>query len=342
VNPGQVQNGVVVGQERPLGYPAFTPTAAQSQAGLFGSGIYRTWDYTFGTWSASAGANYKLTDRSAIYGRVSRGSRMPTPQQWTFQTTDGSQITGDTKKGDVETTVQGELGVKTAAERWSLLVTGFYGTSKGMLVTLDRGQPNGGFAFLPISSDTRTVGAEVEGVVSPVAGLQLRAIATMQDPRFTRFHYDFFVPGNGPLSGAQTRDYAGNRLDDIASFLGDVGGSYTLGDAALFADYRYSGDRQANRPNTVTIPGFGELNGGVSYRFQRASVRLQALNLLDKQAIQQMAQRTGEDILSVNADGSAVSLVTTGAAAGTTTTSRYTTGLGILPRTVQLSIAYDF
>jgi hypothetical protein len=35
-------------------------------------------------------------------------------------------------------------------------------------------------------------------------------------------------------------------------------------------------------------------------------------------------------------------LVTSGAAAGTTTTSQYTTGLGILPRTVQLSVAYDF
>ena len=74
----------------------------------------------------------------------------------------------------------------------------------------------------------------------------------------------------------------------------------------------------------------------------RTSVRLQALNLLDTQAIQQMAQRTGEDILSVNPDGSAVSLVTTGPSAGTTTTSRFTTGLGIMPRTVQLSVAYDF
>jgi hypothetical protein len=55
-----------------------------------------------------------------------------------------------------------------------------------------------------------------------------------------------------------------------------------------------------------------------------------------------MAQRTGEDILRVNADGSAESLVTSGPNAGTTSTSRFTTGLGILPRTVQLSVSYDF
>ena len=55
-----------------------------------------------------------------------------------------------------------------------------------------------------------------------------------------------------------------------------------------------------------------------------------------------MAQRTGEDILRVNADGTAESLVTTGANAGTTASSRFTTGLGILPRTVQLSLSYDF
>ena len=44
----------------------------------------------------------------------------------------------------------------------------------------------------------------------------------------------------------------------------------------------------------------------------------------------------------MNADGTAESLVTTGTAAGTTTTSNFTTGLGILPRTVQLSLSYDF
>src|ERR1044072_4499846 len=89
---------------------------------------------------------------TAVYGRLSRGTRMPTPQQWTFQNTDGSQVTGETKKGVVKPTMQAELGVKTSADRWSLLLTGFYGSSKGMLVTLDRGQANGGFVFLPISS----------------------------------------------------------------------------------------------------------------------------------------------------------------------------------------------
>jgi outer membrane receptor protein involved in Fe transport len=342
VVPGQVVNGEVVGQEVPAGYAPFTPTDQQSRAGMFGSGIYRRWDYGFGTWSASGGANYRLTDRTAVYARVSRGTRMPTPQQWTFQTTDGSQVTGDTKRGEVETTFQSELGVKTSAQRWSLLLTGFYGTSKNMLVTLDRGQPNGGFAFLPISTDTRTVGAEVEGAIAPLSGLELRAVATVQDPRFTHFTYDFFVPGNGPLSGPQTRDYSGNRLNDVASLLGDLGASYGWRAVDLFADYRYSGDRAANRPNTVTIPAFGELNGGIGYRFRQAHVRLQALNLLNTQAIQQMGQRTGEDILRVNPDGSAESLVTSGPNAGTTATSRYTTGLGIMPRTVQLSIAYDF
>ena len=343
VNPGSVDNnGAVVGQEVPAGYPAFTPTPQQSRAGMFGSGIYRTWDYTFNAWGASAGANFRLTDRSAIYARLSRGSRMPTPQQWTFQTTDGSQITGDTKRGEVETTVQAEGGVKTGADRWSLLLTGFYGTSKNMLVTLDRGQANGGFAFLPISTDSRTVGAEVEGALSPLEGLELRAVATVQNPRFTRFHYDFFVPGSNALSGPQTRDYAGNRLNDIAALLTSLGGSYTWRKAELFADYRYSGDRPANRPNTVTIPGFGELDGGVGASFGRAHVRLQGRNLLNTQAIQQMAQRTGEDILRVNGDGTAVSLVTTGPNAGTTSTSNFTTGLGILPRTVQVSLGYDF
>jgi iron complex outermembrane receptor protein len=342
VNPGKVVNGVVTGQVVPAGYAPFTPTAQQSVAGLFGSGLYRTWDYTFDTWSASLGANYKLTDRLAMYGRASRGTRIPTSQQWTFQTSDGSQITGETNRGEVETTVQAELGVKTSAERWSLLATGFYGSSKNLITTLQRGQPNGTFIFLPISGDTRTIGVELEGVVSPAEGLQLREVATFQDPRFTRFTYEFFVPGTNPGSGNQVRDYAGNKLNDAMSVLNDLTASCARGAGELFGNFRYTGARQANRPNTVTIPGFDEVNGGVSYRVREARVSLQGLNLLNKQAIVQMAARTGEDILRVNADGTAESLVTTGAAAGTTTTSQYTTGLGILPRSVQLSVTYDF
>jgi outer membrane receptor protein involved in Fe transport len=342
VIPGTVTGGVVTGQSVPVGYPAFTPTAAQSRAGQFGSGLYRTWDYTFDTWSASLGANYKLGERSALYGRASRGSRIPTSQQWTFQTSDGSQVTGQTNRGEVETTLQGELGVKTSGARWSLLATGFYGSSTNLITVLQRGQSNGTFAFLPISGDTRTYGMELEGTVSPLAGLQLRTVTTVQDPRFTRFRYGFFVPGANPGSGTQVRDYSGNRLNDAVTLLTDLSATYTRGRVELFGTYRYTGDRAANRPNTVTIPGFSEVNGGVSYRVQRTSIVLQVLNLFDTQAIVQMAARTGEDILRVLPDGSAESLVTTGAAAGTTTKSRYTTGLGILPRSVRLGVTYDF
>ncbi|MDB4882748.1 MAG: TonB-dependent receptor [Gemmatimonadetes bacterium] len=342
VNPGRVVNGQVTGQVVPAGYAPFTPTAQQSQAGLFGSGIYRTWDYTFSTWSASAGANYRLSDHLAVYGRGSRGTRIPTSQQWTFQTSDGSQITGQTNRGEVETTLQGELGVKASTERWSLLATGFYGSSKNLITTLQRGQANGSFSFLPISGDTRTIGVELEGAVSPLNGLQLRAVSTLQDPRFTRFRYEFFVPGSNPGSGPQVRDYSGNKLNDAVSLLGDLTASYTHAATELFGTVRYTGDRAANRPNTVTVPGFSEINGGVAYRFRQSRVALQGLNLLNRQAIVQMAARTGEDILRVNADGTAESLVTTGAAAGTTSTSQYTTGLGILPRSVQLSVTYEF
>lgn len=342
VNPGRVVDGEVVGQVVPEGYPSFVPTPEQSRAGLFGSGIDRTWDYTFATWSASAGANYRIDDHFAVYGRASRGTRIPTSQQWTFQTSDGSQITGDTNRGEVETTLQGELGVKAAAERWSLLLTGFYGSSENLITTLHRGQADGSFVFVPISGDTRTIGAEIEGVMSPVVGLQLRAVATLQDPRFTRFRYEFFVPGTNPGSGTQVRDYDGNRLNDAVSVLTDFTASYERRGAEVFGNYRYTGDRAANRPNTITIPAFSEVSGGVGYTFRRARVVLQAVNLLNSQAIVQMGARTGEDVIRVLPDGSAESLVTAGPAAGTTTTSKYTTGLGILPRSFQLSVSYQF
>ena len=167
-------------------------------------------------------------------------------------------------------------------------------------------------------------------------------MTTLQDPRFTRFRYEFFVPGTNPGSGTQVRDYAGNRLNDAVSLMTDLTASYERGNGEIFGNYRYTGDRAANRPNTVTIPGFSELSGGVGYTFRAVRVAVQGVNLLDTQAIVQMGARTGEDIVRVHADGTAESLVTTGAAAGTTVRSEYTTGLGILPRAVQLSVSYAF
>jgi hypothetical protein len=242
----------------------------------------------------------------------------------------------------VETTVQGELGLKTSTPGWSLLLTGFYGSSEDLITTLHRGQPDGSFVFVPISGDTRTVGAEVEGVVGPVHGLQLRAVGTLQDPRFTRFEYDFFVPGDGPMSGAQHRDYEGKLLNDAVRVLGDLTAGYERAGWDGFGNVRYTGARMANRPNTIEIPGYTELTAGAGYTFRGVRVEVKGTNLLNTRAIAQMAARTGEDVLRVNADGTAESLVTTGAAAGTTTRSLYTTGLGILPRSVLVSLQYDF
>ena len=71
VMPGTVENGVVTGQVTPPGYPSFVPTAQQSAAGQFGSGMFRTWDYTFTTASGSIGVNYMLSDQLALYARGS-------------------------------------------------------------------------------------------------------------------------------------------------------------------------------------------------------------------------------------------------------------------------------
>ncbi|TVQ01474.1 MAG: TonB-dependent receptor [Balneolaceae bacterium] len=342
VNPGQLQNGAVVGQVLPAGYPDFVPTPEQSRAGHFGSGRYRTWDYTFTTVSGSLGINYKINDQVAIYARGSTGNRAPTIQQWTFQSTDGSQITGDTVKGEIETITQAEAGIKMQSARWSLLLTGYYSASNNLITNFHRGQPDGSFIFVPVIGDTRTIGAEIEAVTRVLRNLELRATATVQDPRFTKFEYDFFIPGNNEHSGQQFRDYSGNLLPEAARFLGDLTASYQLHSFNLFANYRYYGERMANRPNTIPVPAYSEVVAGAGFIFSQLSINLKAANLFNTKAITQMGARTGEDILRVNDDGTAEVLVTSGPQAGTTTTSFYTTGLGIMPRSILLSVAYNF
>jgi iron complex outermembrane recepter protein len=342
VNPGQVVNGEVVGQVTPDGYSSFTPTPEQSRNGLFGSGIYRTWDYNFTTISGSVGINYKLSDRFALYARGSRGNRAPEVRQWTFQASDGSQITGETVRGEIESILQAESGVKVQSSGWSLLLTGFYSASKNLITTLHRGQADGSFIFLPITGDTRTFGVEIEAALQPVNRLDLRLNSTIQDPRFTRFEYDFFVPGDNPESGLHQRDYSGNYLNEAVKFMADLTAAYAIGPADLFINYRYTGERMANRPNTIEIPAYSEFMAGAGVAIRNLYFAVQGTNLFNTQAIAQMASRTGEDVLRVNPDGSADVLVTSGPSAGTTMNTSYTTGLGILPRSLMISATYRF
>ena len=223
-----------------------------------------------------------------------------------------------------------------------MLLTGFYGASKNLITTLHRGRADGSFAFVPIPGDTRTVGAEVEAVYSPTSALRLQLITTLQDPRFTRFTYEFFIPGDGPYSGRQVRDYSGNLLNDAVRVLADFTASYQTGGLEAFANVRYTGARMANRPNTITIPAYSEVAAGVAYTYRQVRVSANGINLLDTQAIALMASRTGEDVIRVLPDCSAESIVTTGPNAGSTTQNFNTTGQGILPRSLVMSIAYRF
>ncbi|MGD8748738.1 MAG: hypothetical protein PVI44_09740, partial [Balneolaceae bacterium] len=88
--------------------------------------------------------------------------------------------------------------------------------------------------------------------------------------------------------------------------------------------------------------GYSEIKAGLGLTFDQFKIEIEGTNLLNTQAITLMASRTGEDVLNVNDDGTADVLVTSGPNAGTTTRTFYTTGLGILPRSVLISAIYKF
>ena len=76
----------------------------------------------------------------------------------------------------------------------------------------------------------------------------------------------------------------------------------------------------ANRPNTITLSAYGELAAGLGLSFNQFNIGLRGTNLLNTKAINLMASRTGEDVLTVNDDGTAEILVTSGPKAGTPVT----------------------
>ena len=246
------------------------PQATQTNADVNGDGAGFLFDYV----SWSAGANYKLTDNTATYLRVSRGNKAP---ELDYYANNFVNIPLD-KKASLETVTQAELGFKRNSRKASFSATAFYSYLDNALLQLF--VTSGALSFFtdPTFNATRTVGLELEAVVNPTDRFSIRGHATLQDAKYARLTYKNSVTPAAVFD----EDFSGNRVKDVAPIMIDVTPTYRVGKFSPYVNYRWFSERQGNRRNSAQLASYGVVSVGINGELTpKLSLSVQATNVLN-------------------------------------------------------------
>lgn len=218
----------------------------------------------FTEWAASVGVNYLIDEDFSVYGRASRGYKMPLLDQYAVGTFPDT----------AETLWQGEVGVKLSTPTYGLSALAYLVRLENF-PSQDVRVVDGMTVFeTAIVGEAQTLGFELEGVLAPYPGVRLNGQLTLQDPQ-----YQTFVDGG--------LDLEGNRVRRIPQVLFNLGGSYTTSGLRVGADYKFVGQRYANTLNTIELPQFGVVNGRVAYTIPDQGITVSAgvVNALDGEGL---------------------------------------------------------
>lgn len=216
----------------------------------------------YNEWAASVGLNYLLTETVAIYGRGTKGYKMPLLDQFLF----------DQFADTAETLLQAEGGVKVTSQYLGLTAL-VYWLQIEDFPSQDVQIVDGQTQFVSrLVGEARTIGFEAEAVFqpAPLPGLRLNGQVTLQDHEYTQFVQDGL-------------NLEGNWVRRIPKALFKVGGSYSQAGVSVGGDWSWYGKRFSNNANSIELPSFSVVNARAAYTFENQGVTLtaNAQNLLD-------------------------------------------------------------
>jgi iron complex outermembrane receptor protein len=274
----------------------------------FGNNSFRHFSPSFTGWSASAGLNFRVSDNASVYGSGSRGYKMPALDEF-LNTSAQEQV----DLFDSREVLAGELGFKYTTGRVGVTLNGFYTTLRNII-----GQEamvdtvTGATTWLiRIDPETRSFGAELEALVTPVDGLQLLGSGTILEAEL----------------GSGIDSLVGVRLGGVPTTIGNLVALYSPRQPAglqFKADWHWVGSRFTDSPQNrfvdARLPSYDYFNFGVALALPNAGARIN-LDLLN--AFQSKGLEEGNPRL---------------VSAGT----NIFLARPLLPRRLQASIEYDF
>jgi len=313
-----------------------------------GTGQFKEYQFNYGYGSASLGINYKFNDGLAVYGRGTIGNKAPELGYYI-----SNFVNQPINRGFVEKIYMGEAGVKLRGKKGSVFLTGFLSRMNDVSFQLLVPGDGGIVVFTPSTfNKIQTLGSELEIVLYPVKGLNFRAMFTAQNPKFVEFYYynlngtaiqNFIDPITGALQDPDKpsddfiEEFHGNTLANVPKLITDATVSYQYNRFKVYFNGRHTGKRAANRRNTLEMPGFVQFNGGlqsdltkhISTTFRISNI-FNSTGLMDFDGIG-LIGKTKEDLTeeAISANNNADS------------PNPYFIR-PVLPRTISLSLEYDF
>jgi iron complex outermembrane recepter protein len=252
-------------------------TGPVSNADVSGDGEGFQFDYI----SWSAGLNYKLSQKTATYLRVSRGNKAP---ELDYYANNFVNIPLD-KKAPIETVTQAEIGFKTNSKKASLSATAFYSYLDNALLQLFISNGASSFFTDPTFNASKTIGLELETVIRPTNNFTIRAHATLQDAKYDRLSYQN-TGGGTDKTQFFFESFAGNRVKDVAPVILDITPSLKIGKFTPYVNYRWFSERQGNRRNSVQLASYGVLNAGITGELtSKFTLSVQGNNLLNSAGV---------------------------------------------------------
>lgn len=237
-------------------------------------------------WSARAGVQYDLAERTNVYATYSRGYKGPAI----------SSINANLYAVDPETVNAYEVGLKTDLldRRVSLNLAAFYNKFKDFQAQVfDPTVPPQGVFRTGNAGELRTKGIEAEAILRPARGLSISGGVTYLDTEFR----DYFPPCYAGQTAAQgctlpgpSFDASGQRLPTAPKWSTSVAAAYETNissSAKVFAnaDWAYRSNQffLVGNPGTVQ-EGYSLVNGTIGVGDPDGKVRVSVFvrNLFDK------------------------------------------------------------
>ncbi|NIV71993.1 MAG: TonB-dependent receptor [Calditrichae bacterium] len=272
----------------------------------YGDRSYVTYQYDYDEFAWSIGANFKINEQTAVFGRVSDGFRTPDDQQF-FD--GGARARAEQNPDDViEQVFQYEGGVKYSHPNLAVFLSLFGINFQNIPFSDEVIDPQTGnlqteFRF----ADSKTIGAEAEANVK-FGDFRVGFNGTYQMPEFD--NYSFVsqnetemlegedVSGDPVREGGQIVGYRysfdGLEVRRIPKFFFDIRPSYTYDVFTFYGGYRFFGERFVDDANNVELPAWGAVSAGVSARLGNFTLAVNGHNLTNTIGLTEGNPRVGQ------------------------------------------------
>ena len=251
------------------------------------------------TFSYSVGANYKINNNFAIYGRVSQGKKAPDLDLYFGATSD---FLAQGLNPIAQRLFQVEGGVKVKSGTLNLFVTPFYSELSNVPnVQWFRNADNSSYFSPALFNKFRTVGVELEGDYQLNKHFNLRGVFTLQ--KGTAVSYSTWLGRNPGAADDSLVSYSGTEQDNLPRTMLNITPSYTLGKFSAQLTWSFMGRRQANAANAFQLPSFSQFNFSTGYDVsKRLTIGLIVNNIFNTYGIM-LWSRPGDIVESLDRQG---------------------------------------